>query len=113
MMAKFKVGDRVRSLDSGYAICGQVGVITSVRDDGRGYHVEFAPNKTGALFHHQHELERESASAPETITLREQFAMAALTGLISDPGTKYNADHLAKNAYDIADAMLAERERVK
>ena len=47
------------------------------------------------------------------VTLRDQFAMAALTGLLSDPGTKYNADRLAKNAYDIADAMLAERERVK
>jgi len=40
--------------------------------------------------------------------LRDRFAMAALTGL---PTTEQTPEHLAKTAYRIADAMLAEREK--
>jgi hypothetical protein len=41
------------------------------------------------------------------ITLRDYFAAAALTGLLSN-GDRKSA---IENAYDIADRMLLERER--
>lgn len=41
-------------------------------------------------------------------TLRDQFAMAALAGWGSDDDS---AEGIAKKAYEIADAMLAEREK--
>lgn len=49
------------------------------------------------------------------VTLRDLFAAAVVTGLTADPGTFNPADpkgytpKLAKLAYKIADAMLAER----
>jgi hypothetical protein len=45
-------------------------------------------------------------SAP---TLRDQFAMAALTGLCANPDYKANKDKFAVTAYELADAMLAAR----
>ena len=43
----------------------------------------------------------------DQITLRDFFAAAALTGLLSD-GDRRTA---VQNAYDMADKMLKERER--
>lgn len=47
-------------------------------------------------------------------TLRDEFAMAALTGLVSDPqvnlGTKEQLDNGAKFCYSLADAMLEARK---
>ena len=43
----------------------------------------------------------------DQITLRDYFAAAALTGLLSN-GDRKSA---IENAYDIADRMLLERER--
>lgn len=51
------------------------------------------------------------------IELRDQFAMAALTGnLAAWAGASKNMPHqseFAKGAYAVADAMLAEREKGK
>ena len=58
----------------------------------------------------------EPVTTPETPTLRDQFAMAALTGMISQSnGTAFGSCKAdgAKWAYAMSDAMLAERERVK
>lgn len=44
----------------------------------------------------------------DVVTLRDQFAMAALTGLCAWGG---NASWIPGKAFDMADAMLAERER--
>ena len=46
-------------------------------------------------------------------TLRQRYAMAALTGLCANSNipTTSLADELAKVAYRIADAMLAEEQR--
>ncbi len=44
--------------------------------------------------------------------LRDQFAMAALTGLLS-AGLNWPRDQIADTAYAMADAMLAEREKRK
>jgi hypothetical protein len=44
--------------------------------------------------------------------LRDQFAMAAMTGLLADPMESAKAsDYVAAAAYEIADAMLACRSR--
>lgn len=54
-------------------------------------------------------------------TLRDRFAMAALSGPIGGilpslyrerrDGDEYNAQSLAAGAYDVADAMMAERSK--
>lgn len=43
-------------------------------------------------------------------TLRDQFAMAALTGLLSCEETSGGPDEFAEWSYEYADAMLAARE---
>jgi hypothetical protein len=47
----------------------------------------------------------------EQPTLRDKFAMAALTGIISNPSWDGNLDKSVKIAYIIADAMLAARKQ--
>ena len=48
---------------------------------------------------------------PNVLTIRDQFAMAALQGLLAEGRTK--TANLADNAYHIADLMLAERQHSK
>lgn len=43
--------------------------------------------------------------------LRDEFAMAALTGLLSKYETDSPWQYVAKSSYDIADLMLTARER--
>lgn len=43
-------------------------------------------------------------------TLRDQFAMAALTGMLA---ANYSGDRVAKSAYQVADYMLAMRKAEK
>ena len=50
-------------------------------------------------------------SMTETLTLRDQFAMAALTGLISDSAWRFH--DLAQKAYGFADAMIEARKEKK
>jgi len=51
-------------------------------------------------------------SMSETLTLRDQFAMAALTGMIADAsGPDYR--YIPQKAYQIADAMLEARKEKK
>lgn len=57
----------------------------------------------------------------EQVTLRDQFAMAALTGMTANPSTRAymervsieqtDAEMFADYAYEYADAMLAAREK--
>ena len=49
----------------------------------------------------------------QVLTLRDQFAMAALTGLLSNPEYSHTTSSLSKQAYYVADEMLAEREPKK
>jgi hypothetical protein len=47
-------------------------------------------------------------------TLRDYFAAAAVTACVAqvtDPAPKCSAEELARFAYDVAEAMLRERER--
>ena len=45
----------------------------------------------------------------EVVTMRDQFAMAALTGLLAAPNVELWID-VSKQAYIIADDMLAARK---
>ena len=53
---------------------------------------------------------REYAEILLTLTLRDQFAMAALTGMLA---ANYSGDRVAKSAYQIADYMLEARKEKK
>ncbi|MES1185092.1 MAG: hypothetical protein ABUL60_14865 [Myxococcales bacterium] len=51
-------------------------------------------------------------TAAERKELRDRFAVAALAGLaLGREGAEPVARNVAKYAYEVADAMLAERER--
>ena len=103
-MSKFKVGDRVRSLDG---VCE--GVVTHFCDEGlpvmdtddiqnSGWpegHLEIAPRP------------QEDITTP---TRRDHFAMAALTGLIAKYGNDAGYD-IHRDAYSHADAMEAARNK--
>ena len=45
----------------------------------------------------------------EMATLRDQFAMAALTGIASRDGMS-SADYMSRLAYELADSMLETRK---
>jgi hypothetical protein len=67
-----------------------------------------------AEFEIEAEFERyeDARPAPTAPDLRDQMAMAALTGLCADPNTAGEEPlRLAHTAYWLADAMLAERNR--
>jgi len=54
------------------------------------------------------------APAPETKTLRDEFAMAALTGFMADPNVLLptcDFSATAEGLYAIADAMMEERKK--
>lgn len=42
--------------------------------------------------------------------LRDQFAMAAMSGMLANPSIEMNNPDLANQSYDAADAMLKARE---
>ena len=44
-------------------------------------------------------------------TLRDQFATAALQGIMANPEIRETAESRSEWAYEIADAMLKEREK--
>jgi len=46
-------------------------------------------------------------------TMRDWFAAHALTGLITTPGSHWIPVNAAKEAYAYADAMIAERLKVR
>ena len=48
---------------------------------------------------------------PKPKTLRDEFAMAALIGLLSDPNCDAPHDVFARNAYKFADAMMKEHSQ--
>lgn len=51
---------------------------------------------------------RERDEARET--LRDRFAMAAMTGVIAPTQGTWNANRVAQSCYQIADAMMVARE---
>lgn len=47
----------------------------------------------------------------EPVTLRDRFAMAALTGILANPGRLGSFSETVRASYEFAAAMLAEREK--
>lgn len=52
-----------------------------------------------------------SVQSPDKLTLRDQFAMAALTGLLAQTDKPVSAAEFARQAYVAADAMMEARAR--
>ena len=50
-------------------------------------------------------------TAPAGMTLRDWFAGQALVGILANQGPSLVTDVRARNAYTMADAMLAERSK--
>ena len=50
------------------------------------------------------------ADHAERQRLRDQFATAALTGLLASMQKNVLAEEVASHAYEVADAMMAQRE---
>lgn len=111
----FKVGDRVRFVRQGYEHqdIGFEDVVVQLDSDGLPILATDSKSPrdiNGRGWPDDGRLELVEA-APD-YTLRDQFAMAALTGQLSNPNfdTEATAAELAKISYGIADAMLAARE---
>lgn len=71
---------------------------------GKSYDLGYAHGKLGMVSY--------TGEHPPTVpveTLRDRFAMAALTGLCADPNSGHDEEKAATWCYDIADAMLAAR----
>lgn len=105
----FKAGDRVRNDDGGFVKLTDkvtkgafVGCWRGVFDDG----------DEGIFREDEITLASPALDEADHPTLRDQFAMAALTGLLASPHTKPTSDAagLARLSFNIATAMLAARE---
>ena len=68
-----------------------------------------------ALQNERDELKKECEELKEELSLkgaslRDQFAMAATSGVWAHPDTSGNADDIARRAYETADAMMEARK---
>ena len=104
----FKVGDRVRVVKAGSAAGRNVGKEGIINDDEPSCIGVKIEGEGATWFYDSSELELVGSPAPSAPTLLDQFAMAALTGLIQLGATEY--DMLADAAYEIAQAMMKARE---
>lgn len=57
------------------------------------------------------ELKNSLAQAKQKKTFRDEFAMAALIGLLSDPQNCGTHKSICSDAYDYAEAMMKERNK--
>lgn len=119
----FKVGDRVR-VDTPEAdfMCreesylGDLGTVAAVYQEGCDVKIE-RNRERWSFSNKELTLVEPEISGRELPTLRDQFAMAALTGILAS-GAKGSASKdphevVSIAAYAVADAMITERERAK
>ena len=121
-MSKFKAGDKVRitgkSLKNGGV--GEVGIIDYVYGEFDHCSVDLDNGQTWDVSRDDLDIVPSLSFAPLTPDqgvpmysreyLRDQFAMAALTGLVTDGlSTRYQ---MAGRSYQIADAMLKARDEL-
>jgi hypothetical protein len=59
------------------------------------------------------QIDRLKGNSRENPTLRDQFAMASLPGLLAKSGHFVTAVFISESAYKIAEAMMIERNKVK
>lgn len=117
VMGKFRVGDRVRFICGGYNDLQKVGceaTVIALDDDGDPIVDTDKEGETVGWGYDSVELLARS----NALTLLDQFAMAALTGLLSDSNVTLNdgetlesfASDTAAAAYEYAQAMMRARE---
>lgn len=109
----FKVGDRVRFVRQGYEHqdIGFEDVVVQLDSDGLPILATDSKSPddiNGCGWPDDGKLELVEAAPDYTPTLRDQFAMAALTGLLSTGGRV--DDETIREAYLAANLMLAARE---
>lgn len=111
-MGKFRVGDRVRFLESGYESqpAGHESVVIMLDDDGLAV-LESDPASSRDMGWPDRRLELVRA-ASESPTLLDSFAMAALTGYLSGVAfdREKSAKEVADDCYWFASAMMKARE---
>lgn len=104
-MSKFKVGDRARSSDGLY-----LGTVTHFCDEGLP-----VMDTDGIQDSGWPEGDLELVARPQedttTLTRRDQFAMAALTGMCAHPDCEGSYRDIAEQVYRLADAMEAARNK--
>lgn len=119
-MGKFKVGDRVRFVQAYSGIIK--GAETTVRSlDHKGLPI-LAFDPPSDDFGWSCEILEVIKSSPSgTETLRDRFAMSAVSAIIevcrsdnrNDTAEETYPEYVARKSYEIASAMMAERERAK
>ena len=109
-MSKFKVGDKVRlvSPDLGEFIKGELGTVAMNMGNMGVILVE--REKSGEVFAVAPKHLEPAIEQPQK-TLRDEFAMAALQGLLSDSDFDPSPEEAAIASYRLADAMLEERNK--
>lgn len=102
-------------MNAGLYSKGETGTITVVRRSGykavldSGKEAFLLPNEIEALGDHVQPAQADDAEVDYESELRDQFATAALTGLLirkpAEPG------EIARRAWELADAMLQARDQ--
>lgn len=114
-MSKFKVGDRVRFReDFGSYPAGFVAYVHRLDHDGDPEIC--TPNGEADNFCTDTLLELAdiisgATANPTTLTRRDHFAMAALTGFLAFPECEGSYEYIAEQVYRIANAMEAARNK--
>lgn len=113
-MSKFKVGDRVvMKGECGGALIATLDRFIPEGEVFAGQWQATCDDGDPAVFH-EHQLELIGARQPDegaSLTRRDHFAMAALTGLLANSGSYGVSIAFAVMAYDLADAMEAARNK--
>lgn len=116
-MSKFKAGDRVVMIGRGGPGDVLVATLNRLIPEGESFAGEWqatCSDGDGAVFREdQIELIGAPRSDQATLTRRDRFAMAALTGLLSNGLVKNldGPDDVAGLAYELASAMEAARNK--
>jgi hypothetical protein len=58
-----------------------------------------------------HQASNGAVEAAQLQAIRDQFAQAALTGILAGLGNQYPIPHMVTSAWEIADQMMATRDR--
>jgi len=125
-MENFKVGDRVRVKSEPesytgrpYPSIGINGTVESTSRNGPQVLLDTYTDSNKSWAYKWDEIEL--IHSPVVCDIRDQFAMAALTGVqslhllaVKSGGSGYgSSNEMARQSYELADAMMAERERGK
>ena len=109
----FKVGDRVRVVKAGSAAGRNVGKEGIINDDEPSCIGVKIEGEGVTWFYDSSELELVGPPAPSAPTLLDQFAMAALTGMMAlsaKTNGEFYTDVVVRRCWDVASEMMKARE---